>query len=101
MALTAPEPACRNEQENPPGIETTQKRDICRVVKLVDGDTFDIALQDYNSSQVAEDVIRIRLADIDTPEVRGSKAWRPTKSPHIRKSRLQVILAVRSEIGCN
>ena len=45
-----------------------------RVVKLVDGDTFDIALQDYNSSQVAEDVIRIRLADIDTPEVRGSKA---------------------------
>ena len=74
MALTAPEPACRNEQENPPGIETTQKRDICRVVKLVDGDTFDIALQDYNSSQVAEDVIRIRLADIDTPEVRGSKA---------------------------
>ncbi len=45
-----------------------------RVIKVVDGDTFDIALQDYNSSQVAEDVIRIRLADIDTPEVRGPKA---------------------------
>lgn len=45
-----------------------------RVIKVVDGDTFDIALQDYNSSQVSEDVIRIRLADIDTPEVRGPKA---------------------------
>lgn len=45
-----------------------------RVSKVVDGDTFDIALQDYNSSQISEDVIRIRLADIDTPEVRGPKA---------------------------
>jgi len=45
-----------------------------RVIKVVDGDTFDIALQDYNSSQIAEDVIRIRLADIDTPETRGAKA---------------------------
>ena len=44
-----------------------------RIIKIVDGDTFDIALQDYNS-QIAEDVIRIRLADIDTPEVRGLKA---------------------------
>jgi micrococcal nuclease len=45
-----------------------------RVIKVVDGDTFDIALQDYSSSQIAEDVIRIRLADIDTPETRGAKA---------------------------
>ena len=45
-----------------------------RVIKVVDGDTIDIALQDYNSSQIAEDVIRIRLADIDTPETRGAKA---------------------------
>lgn len=45
-----------------------------RVIKVVDGDTFDIVLQNYNSSQVSEDVIRIRLADIDTPEVRGPKA---------------------------
>lgn len=45
-----------------------------RVIKVVDGDTFDIALQDYNSSRIAEDVIRIRLADIDTPETRGPKA---------------------------
>jgi endonuclease YncB( thermonuclease family) len=45
-----------------------------RVSKFVDGDTFDVTLQDYNSSQVSEDVIRIRLADIDTPETRGPKA---------------------------
>ncbi len=45
-----------------------------RVTKVVDGDTFDVTLEDYNSSQVSEDVIRIRLADIDTPEVRGPKA---------------------------
>ena len=45
-----------------------------RVSKVVDGDTFDVTLQDYNSSQIAEDVIRIRLADIDTPETRGAKA---------------------------
>ena len=51
-----------------------------QVVKVVDGDTFDIALQDYNSSQIAEDVIRIRLADIDTPEVRGPKACEAGKN---------------------
>jgi len=45
-----------------------------RVSKVVDGDTFDISLQDYNNSQVSEDVIRVRLADIDTPEVRGPNA---------------------------
>ena len=45
-----------------------------RVSKVVDGDTFDVTLEDYNSSQVSEDVIRIRLADIDTPETRGPKA---------------------------
>lgn len=44
-----------------------------RVIKVIDGDTFDVTLEDYNSSQVSEDVIRIRLADIDTPEVRGPK----------------------------
>ena len=45
-----------------------------RVSNVVDGDTFDVTLEDYNTSQTAEDVIRIRLADIDTPEVRGPKA---------------------------
>jgi len=42
-----------------------------RVVKVVDGDTFDVQLQD---SQISEDLIRVRLADIDCPETRGSKA---------------------------
>ena len=51
-----------------------------RVIKVVDGDTFDIALQDYNNSRIAEDVIRIRLADIDTPEVRGPKACEAGKN---------------------
>ena len=51
-----------------------------RVIKVIDGDTIDIALQDYNSSQVSEDVIRIRLADIDTPETRGAKACEEGKN---------------------
>lgn len=45
-----------------------------RVSKVVDGDTFDVALQDYNASQISEDIIRIRLADIDCPETRGPEA---------------------------
>ena len=45
-----------------------------RVIKVVDGDTLDVTLQDYNTSQVSADVIRVRLADIDTPETRGPKA---------------------------
>ena len=44
-----------------------------RVSKVVDGDTFDVALQDHYS-RISEDLIRIRLADIDTPETRGPKA---------------------------
>ena len=51
-----------------------------RVSKVVDGDTIDVTLEDYNSSQVAEDVIRIRLADIDTPEVRGPNACEAGKN---------------------
>ena len=42
-----------------------------RVVKVVDGDTFDVQLQD---NILSEDLIRVRLADIDCPETRGSKA---------------------------
>ena len=42
-----------------------------RVVKIVDGDTIDVQLQD---SLLSEDLIRVRLADIDCPETRGSKA---------------------------
>ena len=42
-----------------------------RVVKIVDGDTIDVQLQD---SLLSEDLIRVRLADIDTPETRGPEA---------------------------
>ena len=45
-----------------------------RVSKVVDGDTFDVTLQEYDPNRISEDVIRIRLADIDTPETRGPKA---------------------------
>jgi endonuclease YncB( thermonuclease family) len=47
--------------------------DIGRVSKVVDGDTFDVQLQDHDG-RISEDLIRIRLADIDTPETRGPKA---------------------------
>ena len=42
-----------------------------RVTKVIDGDTFDVQLQ---NSSLSEDLIRVRLADIDCPETRGSKA---------------------------
>ena len=44
-----------------------------RVNKVVDGDTFDVQLQEHDS-RISEDLIRIRLADIDCPETRGPKA---------------------------
>lgn len=44
-----------------------------RVVKVVDGDTFDVDLQEHDN-RITEDLIRIRLADIDCPETRGPKA---------------------------
>jgi endonuclease YncB( thermonuclease family) len=44
-----------------------------RVTHIVDGDTFDVQLQDHDS-RIAEDLIRVRLADIDCPETRGPKA---------------------------
>jgi micrococcal nuclease len=46
---------------------------IGRVSKVVDGDTFDVQLQSHDS-RISEDLIRIRLADIDTPEIHGPKA---------------------------
>jgi micrococcal nuclease len=44
-----------------------------RVSKVVDGDTFDVTLENHDS-RISEDLIRIRLADIDCPETRGAKA---------------------------
>ena len=44
-----------------------------RVSKVVDGDTFDMTLESHDS-RISEDLIRIRLADIDCPDTRGAKA---------------------------
>ncbi len=51
-----------------------------RVTKVVDGDTIDVRLQDYNVSRFTDDLIRVRLADVDTPEVRGPKACEAGKN---------------------
>jgi endonuclease YncB( thermonuclease family) len=48
-----------------------------RVTKVIDGDTFDVQLQD---STLSEDLIRLRLADIDCPETRVSKACEAGKN---------------------
>ena len=48
-----------------------------RVTKVIDGDTFDVQLQD---SSLPEYLIRVRLADIDCPETRGSKACEAGKN---------------------
>ncbi len=48
-----------------------------RVVKVVDGDTIDVQLQD---SLFSEDLIRVRLADIDCPETRGPEACEAGKN---------------------
>ena len=47
-----------------------------RVTKVIDGDTIDVQLQD---SPISEDLIRVRLADIDCPETRGPKACQAGK----------------------
>ncbi|OPY49348.1 MAG: hypothetical protein A4E49_03171 [Methanosaeta sp. PtaU1.Bin112] len=41
---------------------------IGRVTKVVDGDTIDVQLQSHNSL-ISEDTIRVRLADVDSPEM--------------------------------
>ena len=48
-----------------------------QVVHVVDGDTFDVAIE--QSDRDLEDVIRVRPADIDCPEIRGSKACQAGK----------------------
>jgi endonuclease YncB( thermonuclease family) len=44
-----------------------------RVTHIVDGDTFDVQLQ-HHDDRITEDLIRIRLADIDCPEIHGPRA---------------------------
>ena len=51
-----------------------------RVSKVVDGDTLDVTVAEGDARVVVDDVIRIRLADIDCPETRGSKACEAGKT---------------------
>ena len=44
------------------------------VSHVIDGDTFDLIVEDSRDSRITEDKIRVRLADIDTPEIRGKNA---------------------------
>jgi endonuclease YncB( thermonuclease family) len=49
-------------------LETSSPDEVTgRVSKVVDGDTFDVTIQDHDS-RISEDLIRSRLADIDCPE---------------------------------
>ncbi|MDD4352696.1 MAG: thermonuclease family protein, partial [Candidatus Gracilibacteria bacterium] len=41
---------------------------------VVDGDTFDVNITDNRDLRINVEKIRVRLADIDTPEIRGKKA---------------------------
>ena len=43
-----------------------------RVTQVVDGDTFDLEVQD--ADRLLDDVIRVRLEDTDCPETRGQNA---------------------------
>ena len=58
-------------------VAGTPDEAVGRVTKVIDGDTFDVQLQD---SSLYEDLIRVRLADIDCPETRGSKACEAGKN---------------------
>ena len=44
-----------------------------RVIHVTDGDTFDVRLQSHDE-RISEDVIRVRLADLDSPEMYGERA---------------------------
>jgi len=44
-----------------------------RVVHVTDGDTFDVRLSSHDD-RISEEVIRIRLADLDAPEMYGERA---------------------------
>ena len=44
-----------------------------RVIHVTDGDTFDVKL-DRHDDRISEEVIRVRLADLDSPEMYGERA---------------------------
>jgi len=55
-------------------LETSSPDEVTgRLSKVVDGDTFNVTIQDHDS-RISEDIIRSRLEDIDCPETRGVKA---------------------------
>ncbi len=49
------------------------------MIHVTDGDTFDVQLQNHNS-RTSEDVIRVRLADLDAPEMYDSEACEAGKT---------------------
>jgi micrococcal nuclease len=58
------------------GVATTQARCdevVGSVTHVVDGDTFDVHVDHGDSRVMPDEVIRIRPADINCPETRGSK----------------------------
>ena len=44
-----------------------------RVVLVTDGDTFDVEIMEHDG-RIREDTIRVRLADLDAPELYGERA---------------------------
>jgi endonuclease YncB( thermonuclease family) len=44
-----------------------------RVIHVTDGDTFDVRLQSHDD-RISDEVIRVRLADLDAPEMYGERA---------------------------
>ena len=44
-----------------------------RVIHVTDGDTFDVRLSSHDD-RISDEVIRIRLADLDAPEMYGERA---------------------------
>ena len=44
-----------------------------RVIHVTDGDTFDVRLHSHDD-RISEEVIRVRLADLDAPEMYGERA---------------------------
>jgi len=52
----------------PPLAAAAPDEAVGRVTKVVDGDTIDVQLQSHDS-RISEDTIRVRLADLDSPEM--------------------------------
>lgn len=62
-SITSPSPQEANQQLNKESFDLTDKSIRYEVVKVIDGDTFDIQILNYGTD-------RIRVKSIDTPEIR-------------------------------